>query len=175
MRIPMVAMSALVLLPLVAVPSEAQYLAPSAVRPLTAAAAEGSAVGAVASRDTLPDARRQISEAGTLIGGLVGGAAGAFIGLAIASRTHMDCHVDYCGLAEGFVGLTLGESIGLAVGAHVGSRSTRRANIFMTSLASTVIMAGGAGAALMLGEGGVIMLPMTPALQLAAALMIEGH
>jgi hypothetical protein len=153
MRVPTVAITALLSLQLVAVPGRAQYLAPVAVRPLAAAAITRQDVDAVPRRDTLTDAR----------------------GLAIASRTHMDCHVDYCGLAEGALGLGLGESIGLALGAHLGSRSTHSAHIVTTALSSVVIAAGGTFAALMLGEGGVIMVPFTPALQLAVALMVESH
>jgi hypothetical protein len=175
MRVPTVAITALLSLQLVAVPGRAQYLAPVAVRPLAAAAITRQDVDAVPRRDTLTDARREISEAGTLVGGAAGGVAGALIGLAIASRTHMDCHVDYCGLAEGALGLGLGESIGLALGAHLGSRSTHSAHIVTTALSSVVIAAGGTFAALMLGEGGVIMVPFTPALQLAVALVVESH
>jgi hypothetical protein len=176
MRVPIAITSAL-LLSLAVVPTGAQYLAPVGVRPLGAASTMPPSRDTISSADTLADARREISPVGTIIGGAVGGVAGALVGVAIASRTSQGCVGEFCGLGEALIGFGLGESIGLAIGAHVGSRSTRHENIFLTSLSSVGILVGGVLAAVALDRAGGagIMIPLTPALQLAAALAIESH
>jgi hypothetical protein len=164
-------------LALAAVPTRAQYLAPVAVRPLAAPSTVRPGSDAVASRDTLAAAGREISPVGTIIGGAVGGVAGALLGVAIAAQASRGCQGEFCGLGEGIIGFGLGESIGLAVGAHIGSRSPRHENIFLTSLSSVGILVGGVLGAVALDRAGGagIMIPLTPALQLAAALAIESH
>jgi hypothetical protein len=178
MRVLNMAMAAFLSLSLAPVPSRAQYLAPVAVRPLAAAPTTSAGAVPATTRDTLAEARREISPVGTIVGGVVGGVVGSLIGLAIASRTHMSCQGDdFCGLGEGLVGFSLGEPIGLAVGAHLGSRSTHPENIYKTSLASAGILVGGVLTAVGLSQvgGAAIMVPLTPAFQLAAALAIESH
>jgi hypothetical protein len=176
MRIPIAAMSALQL-SLAAVPSRAQHIAPVAVRPLAAASAVRFDRDTISTADTLAGARREASEVGTVIGGVIGGVGGTFIGLAIASRTNMNCHGDFCGIGEALIGFSLGEPLGLALGAHLGSRSAHPENILKTSLASAGILVGGALAAAMLSQtgGSAIMIPLTPVFQLAAAVAIESH
>jgi hypothetical protein len=174
MRVPIVITSAL-FSSLAAVPSRAQYLAPVAARPLAVVSTVRPGSDNAPSRDTLAGVRREISPVGTIIGGVMGGVAGAVVGVAIASRTTMNCHGEFCGFGEALLGFGLGESIGLAVGAHVGSRSPRHENIFLTSLSSVGILVGGVLGAVALDHAGGagIMIPVTPALQLAAALAIE--
>jgi hypothetical protein len=176
MRVPIVITSGL-LLSLAAVPSRAQYLAPVGVRPLSPAFTMPPGRDTISSGDTLAGARREISPVGTIIGGAVGGVAGALVGVAIASRTSQGCQGEYCGLGEALLGFGLGESIGLAVGAHLGSGSGRHENIFLTSLSSVGILIGGVLGAVALDRtgGAGIMIPLTPAFQLAAALAIESH
>jgi hypothetical protein len=177
MRVPILAMSAALLVPLAAAPSAAQYATPVAVRRLEAPATMHVSGTLAAPVDTLPQSCREISAVGTIVGGAVGGAVGALVGIGIASRTNRSCTGEFCGLGEGLVGFGLGESIGLAVGAHLGSRSPRAENVVFSSVASVGILVGGVLAAVALErvDGGVIMIPLTPAFQLAAALAIESH
>lgn len=82
------------------------------------------------------------------------------------------CHEDLCGPVQAaFAGL-VGESLGLAIGAHLGSGSTSGDRLILSSLTSVGIMTGGVLASL---AGGVVVLPLTPVLQLAAAYAIESH
>jgi hypothetical protein len=175
MRVSRMPLSAALLLLLAGVPCRAQYLAPVAVRRLATAAATHQARDVAASRDTLADGRREISRVGAIVGGVAGGVAGAYVGLEIAANATRNCRGEFCGFGEALLGLGLGESIGLAVGAHVGSRSDRHENIFITSLASAGILVAGTYAGVMLGPAGEIMVPLTPMLQLAAAVAIESH
>jgi hypothetical protein len=172
---------AVLLVPVVTMPGRAQYLAPMAARQLDTT--ESAFIlpstrptsDAAAPADTLPAVRREGSPIGTIVGGVIGGVAGALIGVGIAEHSTRGCHGELCGLGEALLGFSLGESLGLAVGAHVGSGSRRPENLAVTSMTSVGILVGGALVAAALSPVGAsaIMLPLTPALQLAAAVAIE--
>lgn len=168
----------LMLLPCVARPSEAQRLAPVAVRaldvaPLNVAEQPGATFSAASPADTLPEPRRAISPVGTIIGGVAGGVVGAFVGLALGARSAEGCHGEECGLLNAILGFALGESLGVGVGAHLGSRSTRHENVILTTLTSTAILVGGTFLGAAMQQAGAVMVPLTPAMQLTAAWAIE--
>jgi hypothetical protein len=165
-------------LPLAALPSEAQRLAPVALRasdsPMTSVLPESSSPLA-ARRDTQPVARRTINPVGGVIGGVLGGVVGTFAGAFIGSATAEGCQGEDCGLLNVILGAGIGESIGVGLGAHVGSGSQRHENILLTSLTSAGILVGGTMLGVAMNNAGVVMLPLTPALQLAATLAIERY
>jgi hypothetical protein len=176
------------LVPLLATPSGAQLVRPLALRasdrPPTSDWTGGRlSIGApVASTtgDTAPATARPISVARTITGGLVGGALGMVGGFALGVMASDDCGGgEDCGLAGGVIGALIGESVGLAIGAHIGARSTQHDKMLLTSLASAGIAAGGALAGVGLseigGNLGLIMVPLTPVLQLAAVMALEAH
>jgi Na+/H+ antiporter NhaA len=115
----------------------------------------------------------------TALGGFAGGAVGTVLGMAIGAAVSQGCHGEFCELPGIVLGMSLGESIGLATGANIASRSHRPERIVLTSLASVGILAGGAFASKSLSRrnvnAGAIMTPIIPALQLAAAVAIESH
>lgn len=166
---------------LTALSSEAQRLAPLAMRASEAAPIDRGATSAAVEatvRDTLPTPRREISPVGTILGGVAGGVVGTFAGILTGGAIARGCQGEMCGLGPVLLGSVIGESVGLAAGAHLGSRSSRHEHVVASALASTgVLIAGvflGAGIA-RVGGPGVVMVPVTPALQLAAALAIESH
>ena len=178
MRVPCSVSLAVVLSAACAVPGHAQFVSPSAV-----VAVQGVALPAWR-RDTVPDRQRElpkrsINRVNTVLGGALGGVGGTLLGLAIARQTSQGCHDDYCGLGPALLGAALGETIGIAVGAHVGSGATGSEKVVQTTLASLGILIGGAfagaGLASLHGGFGEIMLPLTPVLQLAAAVLIESR
>lgn len=127
-----------------------------------------------ASRDTLPTPRA-LSRTGAMIGGIGGAVAGALLGTAIGAGTAQGCHGEFCGLAEAALGFAMGESLGLAVGTHLGSGSREHGNIVLTTLTSAVILVGGTMLGASAGRAGVIMVPLTPALQLMSVWAIENR
>lgn len=166
--------------------SEAQRLAPiGPVAPVTPSGTDpapavmertdvpGVAYAAVP-RDTMP-APRPLSRTGAILGGIGGGALGAVVGTLAGAATAEGCHGEFCGFENAAIGLVLGESLGLAVGAHLGSGSADHGKIMMTTLTSAAILVGGTLAGAGMQQAGVVMIPLTPALQLAATWSIESH
>lgn len=170
----------LMLLPIATLPMEAQRIAPVAARGTDASmmsAVPERVSPLVARRDTEPEPRREIRPVGTLLGGTLGGVVGTFVGMYAGAMSAQGCHGEECGLMSALLGAAVGESIGVGLGAHVGSGSRHHENIVLTSLTSAGILVGGLAAGVGLGQMGVgeIMIPVIPALQLAAALAIESH
>jgi hypothetical protein len=177
------------LVPLLAMPSGAQLIAPVALRALDGATPTGDwragrlSTGApltAASGDIAATTVQPISPGRTIAGGLVGGALGTVGGFALGVIASDDCNGgEDCGQVGGVVGAVIGESVGLALGAHIGARSTQHDKLLLTSLASAGIAAAGALAGVGLseigGNLGLIMVPLTPVLQLAAVMAIEGR
>lgn len=173
------------IVPLLALPSDAQRMtpvAPVATRALDSMSpAPGSSTrpsGALL-RDTEPEPGREPSVAGTVIGGIVGGALGTFVGGMVGASARTGCQGDMCGLESAAMGILIGEPLGLAIGAHLGSRSTRHERVLMTSLTSVGILIGGVAAAVGVGRidgtGGAILVPLIPVLQLVGTVAIETH
>ena len=165
-------------LPLAALPCAAQRLAPVAPRGSDAprmSASPESVSPLVARRDTQPTPSRTINPVGGVIGGVLGGVVGTFAGAFIGSATAEGCQGEDCGLVNVILGAAIGESIGVGLGAHVGSGSQRHENILLTSLTSAGILVGGTLLGVAMRDAGVVMLPLTPALQLAATLAIERY
>lgn len=168
-------------------PSGAQRVAPVALRvsdvaPLVIAAPvstpfPGAPVGMA--RDTVPEPIPKTSAVGTVVGGVIGGVAGTFLGALIGAGATHGCSGELCGLEGALVGALIGEPLGLGIGSHLGSRSRRHENVALTSLTSLAILAGGVAAGVPLGRFdshvGGMMIPLTPMLQLATAVMIETH
>jgi hypothetical protein len=124
-----------------------------------------------AARDTLPSPP-ELSLAGTVLGGIGGGVVGAFTGIAIGAESARGCHEDFCQLGPAVLGLLLGESLGVGLGTHLGSRSLKHDHILLTTLSSAVILVSGALVASSAPQG-FVMLPLTPILQIGAAWAIE--
>jgi hypothetical protein len=173
------------LIPLLALPSGAQRVAPVALRlsdagPLVVEGGAGAPLVGPSLRavaDTVPEPIRETSTMGTIVGGVIGGAAGTVLGAMIGASANNGCQGDLCGLEGALLGVLIGEPLGLGIGAHLGSRSRRHEHIAMTSLASVGILVGGVLAGVGLSNAGVggIMVPLTPVLQLATAVAIEGR
>src|SRR4051812_9347080 len=169
----------LLLVALVAMPGRAQHAAPVALRtsdvgPPTVA--RGGAPFVATAPDTVAKVR-EFSPIRAVVGGVLGGTVGTFAGFALGSMASAGCVGEDCGLLGAMVGALLGESVGLAAGAHIGSRSPHHDRLIATSLASAGILFGGVFAGVGLGrvDGtvGNIMIPLTPAVQLATVLAIE--
>jgi hypothetical protein len=164
-------------------PIMAQRLAPlAAVTPVASRDTDlGSAIAAErtdlpfamrTARDTMPMADVP-SVFGTVIGGIGGGVVGAFAGAAIGAESARGCHGELCGFGNVVLGFALGESIGVGIGAHLGSRSKKHDHVVLTTLSSVAILTGGAIMASSMGPLGALMLASTPMLQIAAAWGIE--
>ncbi len=167
------------LVSLAALPARAQYLSPVAMRasdvPASLSRTTSRANPSVAaSRDTFP-ALPESHPVRTIVGGIAGGVAGTFLGLGIGAGMAKGCHGELCEIGPALLGIAIGESVGLSLGAHLGSGSTRHEHILLTSLTSAGILVAGAFMGAGMGQGGAIMVPLTPALQLAVALAIEGR
>jgi hypothetical protein len=190
MTTPRLLLSAL-LIPLFVPPSEAQRVAPVALRasdapPLVVAAPAAAPTSApflgapvAIARDTVPEPVPEISTVGTVVGGVIGGVAGTFLGAVIGAGATSGCQGDLCGLEGALLGVLVGEPLGLGIGSHIGSRSRTHGNIALTSLTSVAILVGGVIAGVGMGHAagpaGMFMIPLTPALQLATAVAIETH
>lgn len=169
-----------ILLLLYALPSEAQRLAPVAAR-----AADASMMTSVpdraspAARDTEPEPHRAIRSDGALVGGVLGGLVGGVAGIYLGAASRKGCHGDFCALDGALLGIVIGEPLGLAIGSHLGSRSTRHERVVLTTATSAAILIGGTlvgvGLGQTVGPVGLFMIPLIPALQLAAAVAIESH
>ena len=168
--------ASVLLVPALALPAAAQRLAPLGPRAADASpASRGADTPGAAARGTTRAPDPGFDRTRTIIGGVVGGAAGAAIGLWIAGDVNRDCGGDLCGLPEAAAGFLIGESLGLAIGAHVGARSTHHGRLALTALSSAGILVGGVLVGAVTGPVGLIMIPLTPALQLAAAAAIESR
>jgi hypothetical protein len=124
-----------------------------------------------AAGDTLPPARQELNVplavGGAIVGGGLGGLAGIGVGIFVAENKH--CVSDeYCGLLEALLSVVIGESIGLAVGTHYGSRG--RGSLTGEILASVGV--GLAGTILGAYAGGWPIL-LVPVAQLATVLALE--
>jgi hypothetical protein len=163
-----IALASAILTSVLAVPSGAQHRAPTGVQRLELSARfEPSMVGR---RDTTE--RPEINAVGGIIGGLVGGAGGALAGTMIGAQSAAGCHGELCQLGPALLGFGLGESIGVAVGAHLGARG--RGNVAMTAISSVGILVGGLVVAGAAPRGTpAIALALIPAAQLAMALAME--
>lgn len=167
-------------LPLAALPSEAQRLAPVALGGMEASmmiVAPTPISPFVARRDTLLSPPRTMNPVGAAVGGVLGGVLGTFAGAYVGGLTAAGCQGEDCGLLGVILGAGIGESIGVGLGTHVGSGSQRHENIVLTSLTSASILVGGVAAGIGMGKLGVggIMIPLTPAVQLAVAMAIESR
>jgi hypothetical protein len=106
-------------------------------------------------------------------GGIVGGSAGLFGGLLAGvalDHTHT-CMGEDCSLGQALVGAAVGETIGLAVGAHIGSAS--RGNLALAVLTSAGISAAGILALRHPGRAAPAIMITIPVLQLAAVSALE--
>lgn len=161
-----------------ALPGEAQR-----VEPMAARAADASMMMLVldrvpmAARDTEPAAHPTISSDGVLVGGVLGGLIGGVAGMYLGAAIRDGCQGDFCGLEGAVLGIGIAEPLGLAIGAHLGSGSTRHERILLTAATSAAILVGGtllgAAAGQAAGPVALVMIPLIPALQVAAAVAIE--
>ena len=125
-------------------------------------------VRSAAAPDTIASTRNRVDVEMGVIGGVLGGTLGGVAGIGIGVAAARDCTGDYCGLVEVGLGLIVGESVGLAVGAHLGSKG--RANPVAVTLASLAV--GVAGTVLGAHVGGWPIL-LVPVAQLATVLSLE--
>ncbi|MEP6620372.1 MAG: hypothetical protein ABJE47_13695 [bacterium] len=156
-------------------PAGAQYRVPSILRPAnsvglrTTLPTDGDAAPATA---RTVQSEESINGTGLVVAGLVGGAGGLLAGAAVGREIAAGCHGEFCGLGPLILGGLIGESFGLALGAHLGSGSTRGDRLALSTLAAAGIMTGTVLASL---GGGVVILPLAPLLQLASVYAIETH
>lgn len=163
-----------------ALPGEAQRVEPVAARSVDASIKLlVPARGPMVARDTEPAAHPTISSDGALAGGVLGGLIGGVAGVYLGAASRKGCHGDFCALDGALLGIMIGEPLGLAIGSHIGSGSPRHDHIVLTTAASAAILVGGAlvgvGLGQTVGPVGLFMIPIVPALQLAAAVAIERH
>ena len=163
-----IALASVILTSVLALPSGAQYRAPAGVQRLELTTRVESSM--VAGRRDTTENRPEINAVGGVIGGLLGGAGGAFAGTMIGAYSAAGCQGEYCQFGPALLGFGLGESIGLAVGAHLGARG--RGDVTLSALTSVGIMVGGVLVSAAVGEG-MITLPLVPLVQLAATLAME--
>ena len=163
------AIASVIVATLLSVPSEAQHRAPVGVQRL--ALSEGFEPSTAARRDTA-EGRSEINVVGGIVGGLLGAAGGAFVGTMVGASSASGCRGEYCAWGPALLGFGLGESIGLALGAHLGARG--RGNVAMTAISSVGILVGGlvVAGAVPRGTPGVA-ITLIPAAQLAMALAME--
>ena len=101
---------------------------------------------------------------GGVIGGMLGMVGGAVAGAASAHG----CYGDYCALFPAIAGVVAGEAVGIGLGTHFGSGAP--GNGFLTTAAPVAVM----GAVLLANRGrSGMLLALTPALQIGAALAVE--
>ncbi|HUP19149.1 MAG TPA: hypothetical protein VM778_04250 [Gemmatimonadota bacterium] len=106
---------------------------------------------------------------GLLLGG-VGLIAGAFAGYTLESALCDPCH-EFSGVSGGILGATVGESLGLAGGVHLGNQ--RGGSLGLDILVATAVGTAGVLAAVSSELGFVIFL--TPVAQLMATSAVETH
>jgi hypothetical protein len=130
------------------------------------------AVGGTSARTADPDSSTRLSTGlnhGRAIGGglalgLVGAVGGSLVGAATASG----CKGEYCALGPVALGLAIGESVGVALGTHLGSGG--HGGVGTAMLVSTAIGITGVFAA---AASGGIALPLVPVVQIATVLAME--
>jgi hypothetical protein len=163
---------------LLAMPGAAQRSAPAALRMSDAPAVAldpWRGESRASASTTLPSAERQPGTMGGILGGLGGVVIGTLVGTLVGAQASQGCHGEDCQLVGMGLGVIMIEPVALAVGAHLGSRSTRHDRLLLTSVASLGLMAGAVYTAAALPPGGMIALPLIPALQLITVLAIERH
>ena len=127
-------------------------------------------------RGQAPRARQALSRAPgpghpvpAVLGGVVGGAAGLFAGGMVGAAMESDCHCDDLALAGIVYGGLIGESVGLALGTHLGDG--RGGNFALDLLTSAA--GAGLGLALAAGENGGAALISVAALQVVLVAAVE--
>ena len=99
------------------------------------------------------------------------GTAGFFGGVWIGAEINRNCTGEFCELGGAAIGGMVGETLGLAIGAHLGNR--HRGNIGLDLLTSAGVAAG--GIAIAVGNdnnaGGILL--VTAVVQLAATVVVE--
>lgn len=109
--------------------------------------------------------------AGTVVGGVLAGTAGLFAGAMIGGsleNSYWPCNCDDPGLVGAVYGALIGETMGLATGAHLGNG--RRGNLGLDVLVSagTAVL----GVAMLSGGDGSALLAL-PVVQLVAVAVTE--
>lgn len=110
---------------------------------------------------------------GTVVGGVLGGTAVFFLGAIVGGNVenrYFPCHCDDPGLRGVLWGAAIGESVGLAIGAHVGNG--RRGNLALDLLASAGVGAAGIATIVLAGNNGTGLL-LIPVAQLATVALAE--
>lgn len=113
---------------------------------------------------------------GTVVGGVLGGAAGFFAGAMVGGSVEnrfFPCHCDDPGLMGVLWGAAIGESVGLAVGAHVGNG--RRGNLGEDLVASLGMGAVGIAVAFGVGEAGLLFVPVVQVVAVATTELTAGR
>ncbi|MEO5818502.1 MAG: hypothetical protein ABIT20_24750 [Gemmatimonadaceae bacterium] len=116
---------------------------------------------------------RPVNMWGGVAGRVLGGGAGFFGGMMLGASeiSRRSCTGEDCGLANAIIGSMIGESVGLAVGAHYGSRG--RGNLAIQMLTSTAIGAAGLYSAWYAEGAAPIILGAVPVVQLLAVMAME--
>jgi hypothetical protein len=116
---------------------------------------------------------RPVNMLAGVAGGIAGGSAGFLGGMLLGASeiSRRNCTGEDCGLANAIIGSVIGESVGLAVGGHYGSRG--RGNLAIQMLTSTAIGAAGLYSALYAEGAAPIILGAVPVVQLLAVLAME--
>jgi hypothetical protein len=116
---------------------------------------------------------RPVNMWGGVAGGVLGGGAGFFGGMMLGASeiSRRNCTGEDCGLANAIIGSMVGESVGLALGAHYGSRG--RGNLAIQMLTSTAIGAAGFYSAWYAEGAAPIILGAVPVVQLLAVMAME--
>ncbi len=108
---------------------------------------------------------------GALLGGLTGLAIGAGAGLLLGAGTDV-CGDEWCPLATLTIGAAIGESVGMAAGAHLVNRG--RGDLFRGAIMTTLVGAAGIGLASAFDSGAPATLAVTALAQALVASAIEG-
>ena len=164
------AVASVVLAGVLSVPVGAQYRAPAGVERFEPTPTlEPSAARA---RPDTTESRSEIHVVRGIIGGVIGGVGGALLGTQIGVSTASGCQGELCQLGPAVLGFGLGESIGLAIGTHLGAGG--RGNVAMTALTSLGTLAGGLVVAAAAPRGTpAVAVTLIPIAQLAVALLME--
>jgi hypothetical protein len=107
-----------------------------------------------------------------VLGGAAGFFAGAMVGGSVENR-FFPCHCDDPGLMGVLWGAAIGESVGLAVGAHVGNG--RRGNLGEDLVASLGMGAVGIAVAFGVGEAGLLFVPVVQVVAVATTELTAGR
>ncbi len=116
---------------------------------------------------------KPVRMAGGIAGGIAGGATGLLLGMygGVAIAEGGNCRGEECGLLGAILGLTVGESLGMAVGTHFGSRG--HGNLALAALTSTAIGVAGLYACAGAEGAAPVILSAVPVIQLAVLLAME--